>query len=270
MAGAPDPLESDQRAPGQPGPGQRRSEKTPIFRLLAYLLLPFMYLVGSYRLKGAENVPKTGAFVLAPNHYSNIDPIAIGVGLWKIGRMPRYLAKASLFRIPVAGALLRRAGQIPVERSGRARGDADPLALARRIAEAGHAVVIYPEGSLTRDPDSWPMRGKHGAVRTAMDAGIPLIPAASWGAHRILPRYTNRLSLFPRKRVDIVFGPPVDLSDLADLPRDQKTITAATERLMAAITGLLEGLRGETAPAERWDPAAHGQSEIGRFSDTGR
>jgi 1-acyl-sn-glycerol-3-phosphate acyltransferase len=223
-----------------------------------------MYLVGRYRLHHPERVPSTGAFVLAPNHYSNIDPIVIGVGLWKIGRMPRYLAKASLFRVPVLGWLLKRAGQVPVERAGRTRDGIDPLAEARRIAAEGLAVVIYPEGSLTRDPDSWPMRGKQGAVRTALEAGVPLIPAASWGAQQILPRYSNRISLFPRKNVDIIFGEPLDLTEFAG-KTDPRTVAQATEKLMNAITALLEQLRGEKAPAVRWDPAAHGQSEVGRF-----
>lgn len=242
-----------------------RSEKTLIFRFFAALLLPFMYLVGRYRLHGEQNVPATGSFVLAPNHYTNIDPIVIGVAMWTLGRMPRYLAKASLFRIPVFGWLLAKAGQVPVQREGGSRDGVDPLAQARSIATAGHALVIYPEGSLTRDPDSWPMRGKYGAVRTALDAGIPLIPAASWGAQRILPRYASRISLFPRKDVDIVFGEPLDLSEFVGRPRDPQTLAAATEKLMTAITALLEGLRGETAPSQRWNPAEHGQREIGRF-----
>ncbi len=239
------------------------SERTPIFRFLAVLLLPLMNLLGRYRLHGTHNVPATGSFVLSPNHYSNIDPVVIGVAMWMVGRMPRYMAKASLFRIPVVGALLRAAEQIPVERQGGGRG-ADPLEQAARIAAAGHAVVIYPEGSLTRDPGSWPMRGKYGAVRTALAAGIPLIPAASWGAQQILPRYSSRLSFFPRKNVDIIFGEPLDLSEFEG-KTDAQSLALATEKLMTAITALLEQLRDEKAPAERWDPAAHGQSETGKF-----
>ena len=242
-----------------------KSEKTAIFRVFGALLLPFMYFVGRYRLHSVQNVPATGAFVLAPNHYSNIDPVVIGVALWKIGRMPRYLAKASLFRIPVVGWMLHKAGQVPVERSGRPREGSDPLAEAKRVAESGHAVVIYPEGSLTRDPDYWPMRGKQGAVRTALVTGVPLIPAASWGAQLIMPRYAKGISLFPRKNVDIVFGEPVDLSEFAG-KTDPKTLARATEKLMTAITALLEGLRGEHAPLERWNPAAHGQSDTGKFT----
>ena len=246
---------------------KRPSEKTAVFRFFAGVLIPLMNLLATYRVRGLDNVPATGSFVVAPNHYSNVDPIVIGMGLWKSGRMPRYFAKASLFRIPIVGALLLKAEQIPVERSGNSRDGVGPLQQAQMIAAAGHAVVIYPEGSLTRDPEGWPMRGKYGAVRTALDAGIPLIPAASWGAHLIMPQSTNRLSLFPRKSVDMVFGEPVDLSEFAGRGRDSRVMAEATLKLMNAITALVEELRGETAPTERWNPTEHGQTEIGRFDD---
>jgi 1-acyl-sn-glycerol-3-phosphate acyltransferase len=241
-----------------------KSEKTPIFRVLAYLLLPFIHLVGRYRITGMENVPATGAFVVTPNHFSNFDPLVTGYAMWRSGRMPRYLAKASLFRVPVLGWLLKRAGQVPVERTGASR-NADPIAAARKIAAAGHALVIYPEGSLTRDPDLWPMRGKSGAVRTALSADIPLIPMAHWGTQAILPTYGKGISLFPPKKVDIVFGPPVDLSAFRGRPLDGATLMEATTVVMAAITALVEQLRNEKAPVERWDPAKHNQEETGRF-----
>jgi 1-acyl-sn-glycerol-3-phosphate acyltransferase len=239
-----------------------KSEKTAIFRTFAFLLIPFMELVGRYRLQGTENIPATGSIVVAPNHYSDIDPIVIGYAMYKLKRMPRFLAKASLFRVPVLGWMLTKAGQVPVERGGSG---ADPLAAARGIAKAGHAVVIYPEGTLTRDPELWPMRGKFGAVRTALDAGIPLIPAVSWGAEKILPRY-GRLSLFPRKNTDIVFGEPLDLSEFVGKSSDSKALAKATVLLMNTLAEMLGKLRAETPPPERWDPAEHGQSEIGRFT----
>jgi 1-acyl-sn-glycerol-3-phosphate acyltransferase len=253
-----------QPRPEKRRPEKKRSEKTPTFRLLAFLAIPFMELIGKYIITGKENIPAEGAFVLAPNHYSNIDPIVVGLSMYKIGRMPRYLAKASLFTVPVLGALMRGSGQVPVERSGRSRAS-DPLAGARHIAENGLAVVIYPEGSLTRDPELWPMRGKLGAVRTALESGIPLIPAAHWGSQLILPQYSSRISLFPRKKVYIRFGKPVDLSRFEGKPLDSATLTAATSLLMDAITVILEELRGEKAPAKRWDPAEHNQSETGRI-----
>ena len=240
----------------------RKSEKAAIYRAFAFLLIPFMQLVGRYRLHGTENLPAEGAVVVAPNHYSDIDPIVIGYAMYRLKRMPRFLAKSSLFTVPVLGWMLTKAEQVPVERAGGTA--VDPLAAARRIAKAGHAVVIYPEGTLTRDPQLWPMRGKLGAIRTALDAGIPLIPVVSWGAQKILPRY-GRISLFPRKDVDVVFGPPLDLSAYAGKSGDTKALAEATLLLMNTLATMVGELRGETPPVDRWDPAAHGQSEIGNF-----
>lgn len=241
-----------------------QSEKTAIFRVFAFLLIPFMELVGRYRTVGAEFLPTTGAVVVAPNHYSNIDPIVVGYAMYRLNRMPRFMAKASLFSVPVLGWMLTKAGQVPVQRESGS--GANPLAAARRIADAGQAVVIYPEGTLTRDPNLWPMRGKFGAVRTALDTGIPLIPMVSWGAQEVLPRY-GRLSLFPRKDVTIVFGPPLDLTEFIGKPGDGKTLAAATLLLMNTLAAMLAELRGEDAPVERWDPSAHGQAQVGRLVD---
>jgi 1-acyl-sn-glycerol-3-phosphate acyltransferase len=184
--------------------------------------------------------------------------------MWKLGRMPRYLTKASLFRVPVLGWFLRKSGQIPVERAGVVRGR-DPLSAGRLLAEKGLAVVIYPEGSLTRDPGMWPMRGKTGAVRMALEANIPLIPVAHWGAQQILPRYAKRISFFPRKTVRIKVGDPLDLSAFKDRGLDSSVLNEATRLLMDAIAALLADLRGEAAPQQRWDPTQHDQKETGRF-----
>jgi 1-acyl-sn-glycerol-3-phosphate acyltransferase len=241
-----------------------KSEKIPVFRFLAGVLIPIFELFVKFVVVDGEKVPKTGAFVLSPNHLTNIDPIIVGRVIWKLGRAPRFLAKASLFTVPFLGWLLRKSGQVPVERTGAVRGS-DPLAAGESIARQGLAVVVYPEGSLTRDPEMWPMRGKYGAVRMALEAGVPLIPAAHWGDQIILPPYRGGFHPFPRHTVTIKFGDPIDLSAFTGRPVDQKTLSEATALLMAAITALVGELRGETPRLERWDPAAHNQSEIGRF-----
>ncbi|MBB5632554.1 1-acyl-sn-glycerol-3-phosphate acyltransferase [Cryobacterium mesophilum] len=242
-----------------------RSEKIAIFRLLAALVLPPMNLLGRYRVIDGHYLPRTGPVVVAPNHFSEIDPFVIGVAIWKLGRAPRYLGKASLFKVPVLGWLLRKSEQIPVERAGT-RG-VDPLAMANQLVDRELVVVVYPEGTLTRDPDLWPMRGKTGAVRLALTADVPLIPVAHWGTQKIMPRYGKGVSLFPRKKVDIRFGPPVDLSAYRGRPLDSRMLAEATDLLMVAITALVAEMRGETPPAERWDPAQKGQAETGRFED---
>ena len=241
-----------------------KSEKTPIFRVLAAIALPFMYTIARYKIVDGQKLPREGAFVLAPNHFSEIDPVVIGVIMWKLDRMPRFLAKASVFKIPIVKNLLKASGQIPVERATTARGNA-PLKAATTLAENGLAVVIYPEGSLTRDPELWPMRGKTGAVRMALEAKVPLIPIAHWGTQHVMPRYARKISMFPRKTITVKLGDPVDLARFEGLPMTSSVLNEATEVLMDAITALLEDLRGEAAPAERWDPSKKNQNETGRF-----
>lgn len=242
---------------------RRKPEKLLRWRIIATLAIPLFEAVGRYRMRGLDHIPKRGAFVISPNHVSNFDPLTVAYLVWRGGRVPRFLAKASLFRVPLLGWLLRFTGQIPVERGG---GGPDALAAATRLIEEELAVIVYPEGTLTRDPDEWPMRGKAGAVRLALQHGIPLVPAAHWGVQRILPRYGGRFSPIPRKRVEMLVGPPLDLSPWQGRVNDPAALAEATTALMDAIAALVGELRGEVPPPERWDPAAHGQSEFGRIT----
>lgn len=240
---------------------RRRPEKILRWRIVAFLAIPLFELVGRYRMRGLTHIPKRGAFVISPNHVTNFDPLTTAYLVWRGGRVPRFLAKASLFRVPVLGGLLRFTGQIPVERDGSGP---DPLKAATRLLDEELAVIVYPEGTLTRDPDEWPMRGKSGAVRLALQHDIPLIPMAHWGVQRILPRYGGKLSL-RRHDVDMLVGPPLDLSPWKGRT-DAAAQAEATRVLMDEIARLLGELRGETPPGERWNPADHGQSEWGRIT----
>ena len=107
------------------------------------------------------------------------------------------------------------------------------------------------------------MTGKSGAARIALETGCPVIPVGQWGAQELLAPYATRPRLFPRKHVTMKAGDPVDLADLVAQPRTQAVVNEATDRIMAAVTGLVEEIRGETAPAERFDPRKAGVSEIG-------
>lgn len=232
--------------------------------MLAAIILPIGSLLARFRIADAAKMPRHGAYIIAPNHYSEIDPVMIGMVVWKLHRVPRFLAKESLFRVPVLGWFLRKSGQVPVARGGAARGSA-PLAAARKIVEDGRVVVIYPEGSLTRDPDMWPMRGKTGAARMALELGIPVIPIAHWGTQQVMARYAKKISVFPRKTIAVKVGDPVDLSAFQGRNLDAATLNEATGVIMDAITDLLADLRGEPAPEKRWDPSQHDQKETGRF-----
>ena len=239
-----------------------------VFWILAGISLPIWSLMVRYRFTPSSKLPKTGPFILAPNHYSGIDPIAMGAAVWHLGRLPRFMAKASLFKIPVFGWLLKISGQIPVEREGAVRGGdskKNPIGAAVQLIERESAIIVYPEGTLTRDPDLWPMRGKSGAIRLALESGVPLIPVAHWGTQELMPRYAKRIRPFPRKTIEVSVGEPLDLSRFEGRTLDQKTISEATNLLMDAITALLADLRGEEPPAERWNPSKHQQSETGRF-----
>lgn len=244
---------------------RNRSEtRTPsVFWLLAAVVVPIINASVKYRFHYPEKLPDTGAYVLAPNHYSEIDPIVVAVGAYKLGRLPRFLAKASLFTVPIVGAAMRSSGQIPVERAGSNGHQA--VKAAEELVANGRIVVVYPEGSLTRDPDLWPMRGKTGAVRIALERDIPLIPCAHWGTQAIMPRYSKKVTLFRRKPIDLAFGDPVDLDRFRGRPLEPAVLTEATAVVMAAITQLLADIRGENPPAARWDPTSKGQTETGRF-----
>jgi len=109
------------------------------------------------------------------------------------------------------------------------------------------------------------MRGKTGAARMALEHDLPVIPVAHWGTQQVMARYSKKISLIPRKTITIKFGDPVDLSAYRGRPLDSTVAAEATNAIMQAITVLLEDLRGEKAPPERWNPAAHDQSETGRF-----
>ena len=219
------------------------------------LLWPPMMLLTRRRWRGAENLP-TGGFVLAANHISHADPFFFAHFVHDSGYAPHFLAKASVLQLPVVGRLLRATGQIAVHRehANAAQAYRDAVIAVRQ----GRSVIVYPEGTLTRDPDLWPMVGRTGAARIALESGCPVIPCAQWGAHEMLPPYGRRPRLRPRACNQVLAGPPVALDDLQRQPVTTEVLYEATERIMAAITELLGQLRGQTPPPVRFDPRSEG------------
>ena len=237
-----------------------------VFWPLAAVIVPILSLIARVEIINGEKLPREGPYVLAPSHSTEFDPLIVALAVWRLGRAPRFMAKESLFKVPVLGWALRATGMVPVARSSSATAARQTIQASELLVEHGRGVIVYPEGTLTRDPDLWPMRGKSGAVRLALADGIPLIPMAQWGTQEIMGRYQKGLSLWPlRKPVDVIVGDPVDVSDLQGRGGDQAALNEATTRLMNAITVLLEELRDEKAPAERWNPSTHGQKETGRL-----
>ena len=232
------------------------SRASRAYRNVARVVRPVMRTVSRLDWRGAEHLPATGGYLVVVNHVTNLDPFSFAHFMYDNGVAPRFLAKDSLFRVAVLGPILRATGQIPVAR-GTAEAGRSLVPAADALA-AGEVVAVFPEGTLTRDPDLWPMVGKTGAARLALTTGAPVIPVAQWGAHRILGRYSRVFKPFPRKRVTVVAGPPIDLSDLMPAPGaapDTASLRAATTRIMGTITAMLEEIRGERAPAP-FDPRA--------------
>ncbi|WP_308249776.1 lysophospholipid acyltransferase family protein [Sphaerisporangium fuscum] len=201
--------------------------------------------------RGGRNVPRKGGMIIAANHLSWTDPLLFAHFAYNNGRWPVYLAKSGVFDIPVIGTIVRKCRQIPVHRGSTDA--ARSLKDAEKALREGACVIFYPEGTITRDPDMWPMAGKTGVARLALATGVPVIPVAHWGAQELLPYGEKKPRLFPRKTFKVLAGPPVDLSKYEGQPLRGQVLKNATSDIMAAITGQLAELRGEKAPDEPFD-----------------
>lgn len=220
------------------------------YRFIAGVVKPLLALMSRKDWQGTEHLDRNEGFIVAANHASNLDPITTAHVLYDNGAPPRIMAKVELFKVPVLGALLRSSGQIPVHRNTRSA--ADSLVDARKALASGECVLIFPEGTLTLDPDGWPMVARTGVARLALSSGAPVVPLAQWGATALLPPRSPFLRPFPRKTMQALVGPPVDLADLHGRT-DSEALTEATTRIMAAITAQLAQLRGQEPPAEPFD-----------------
>ncbi|MDN5934430.1 MAG: 1-acyl-sn-glycerol-3-phosphate acyltransferase [Pseudonocardia sp.] len=225
------------------------------FGFAIWMLWPFTMFGTKIGWRGGEHVPRTGGALLAINHVSFADPIFDVAFTVSHGRMPRFLAKSELWEVPVVRSVLGKGGHIPVYRSSARAGDAYREAIA--AVKRGEIVAFYPEATYTADPDGWPMKAKNGIGRIALVTGAPVIPVANWGTQDVLPPGTNRPRLFfPRPRVTIVAGPPVDLSRWLGGPRTRTALDGVTAAIMSDVTALVAGIRGEDPPALPYDPSA--------------
>jgi 1-acyl-sn-glycerol-3-phosphate acyltransferase len=253
------------RPPQTPPPGHGQPQASREWgysrgwrRFSVIVLRPLLMLVMKYRWQGREYLPRTGGIILAPNHLSYADWPSIAWFSYVYGhRYPVFMIKSAVFEVKVLGPIMYQLGQLPVYRG---RGDAGlVLGQAEAALRKGACVVVYPEGTASRDPDLWPMVGKTGAARLALTTGVPVIPIAHWGAQDVLPYGSKRPHLFPRQTIQTVAGPPVDLSAYAGQRLSASTLRSATAAIMADITSLLAKIRQQAPPAVPWDPAAGGR-----------
>lgn len=225
---------------------------SPTWRLVSVVVLrPLVQALIRNKRGGRENIPRTGGVLVAANHLSYLDWASDGTFLHACGRYPVFLIKASAFEVKGIGGFLRKAGQVPVRRGSRdaalALGEAE-----KRLAE-GAAVIIYPEGTATRDPDRWPMTARTGVARLALATGVPVIPLAHWGTQDVLAYGEKKPRLFPRKTVSVLAGRPVDLSQWAG-QHSAEALRAATDAIMTQVAELVGQLRGENPPPVPYDP----------------
>lgn len=218
----------------------------------AVMFYPLAWLTRS-EYRHAERIPRTGPAVLVMNHISHLDPAVDAVFVHRNKRVPRFLAKDSLTKVPVFGKIMVNAGSIPVARGTSTAGDS--LEAAHRALSEGKLVLIYPEGTITKDPEFWLKRSYPGVARLALKNDVPVIPVARWGTHEIFNGYTKKFRPFPRKRVVHSVGEPVDLSAYRGKAEEPGALREVTDLLMARVLDLLVDVRGEQPPAKQGDGA---------------
>lgn len=209
------------------------------------LIWPFLATFTRLGWRTTAALPPGGC-LLAINHLSDADPIVDTAFVMAHRRLPRYLAKAELWRMPIIGKVLAGGGHIPVQRGMRSAAEAYRHAID--AVQRGECVVFYPEGTYTRDSGGWPMRGMNGIAKVALRSGVPVIPVAQWGNQQLLPPDGRRPKLWPRPRIELLAGEPVDLSRFVDQPLTRKNLDEATAEIMGAITRLLGEIRNDQPP----------------------
>ena len=224
----------------------------PWYRLAVIIIRPLMWLLFKTDFRGREHVPSSGGAIVVVNHISYADPFAVALFVHTARRRPRFMAKHSVFKIPVGGRIVRGAKQIPVFRETADAGAA--LRAAVDAVNAGECVVIYPEGTVTKDPEMWPMASKTGVARLALATGAPVLPMGQWGAQEFLGR-GEKPKPFPRKTLRVRMGPPVDLSPWRGAEPTAEVLRAVTAKVMGEVAALVGEIRGEQPPAAPYVPA---------------
>lgn len=221
-------------------------------RLCETVMFPLTHLLGRPRFEGLEHLAIPGPVLAVANHISQLDPVYTAVYLRKSGRIPHIMAKTSLFRIPVIGKILSGTGMIPVERGG-GKGQIGLDAAIAALA-AGQMVLIYPDGTVTRDPDQWPMKPRPGVAALALAGDVPVVPVVHWGTQQVFVPYTKKgFHPLPRKDIRVVAGPPIDLSEYRGRPVDSRLVRDVSIVIQTAVRDLLGQVRGETPPVEFYD-----------------
>ena len=201
---------------------------------LGWLFFRFLYATYfRWRVFNAERVPATGPVILASNHASYLDPPLVGAGLQ---RGCNYLARESLFRYPGVGALLHSWQAVPVDRDG---GGARGLKAILDRLLAGGVIILFPEGTRTKDGKLQPARS--GIGLTVIKSNAPVVPVRVFGTFDAY----GRTARFPKpKRVMVKYGRPIDFLALREeaktcaKPRLKEIYQQVADEIMAQIARL--------------------------------
>ncbi len=210
-------------------------------RLCVLILYPLDSILFKIRWHHLDRMPEHGGVLVAVNHISQADTATTARLIWQTGRIPRFLIKSTVFGWPIVGRAMSGAGQLPVYRATEQA--ADSLRDATKALQRGECVVIYPEGTITADPDYLPMLAKTGVARLVLaNPGTPVIPIGQWGAHRTLGR-GGRFRPFPRKLHQASLGEPLELSRYHEQQPSAEILRELTDEIMAAVTEQVLTLR---------------------------
>jgi len=213
---------------------------------MALLYAPFSLLI-RIRYRHLDRLPQSGPVIIVTNHVSHVDPFLVAKMVIDGARRPRFLAKDTIFDVPVVGWFMTKMGHIPVK-----RGTSDArqsFAAAVESLRRGGMIVLHPEGTVTRDPEGWPMTGKTGAARLWMLApDTPVVPVAQWGVQEQINLYTKTVKLVPRPRHVLSVGAPIDLSAFRGRQPDAHTLREITDVIVRRLRSDVAELRGLPAP----------------------
>jgi 1-acyl-sn-glycerol-3-phosphate acyltransferase len=218
----------------------------PWFRFAEWTLRPPLALWFNWRFEGLEHIPPEGPILVACNHISYLDPLAHAYMLVKAGRRSRFLAKSELYGNAFLRRVLRGTRQIKVERG---TGSMAPVEEAKRALREGEAVLVYPEGTITRRPDYAPMEGRTGVARLTLASEVPVLPMAVWGSQHVWQREGVGSLKFGRP-IWVKAGAPLDFSQYEGKKDDPPTLRKITETVMDELTRLVTDLRARYP--KRW------------------
>jgi 1-acyl-sn-glycerol-3-phosphate acyltransferase len=218
--------------------------------VVVFLKTFWRYLGLRFDFKGVENIPRDGGAILAMKHVAYLDFALIGTAALPVNRYVRFMAKKEIFENKIAGPLMRGMHHISVDRSS---GSASFVA-ALRALKSGEIVGIFPEGTISV---SFELKEfKSGAVRLAMGAGVPVIPAVIWGSQRIWTKKVKRDLKRNKFPISVTFGEPLYFTKADDVEEGEAQLRAAMQALLLDV----QSHYPDSHEGARWAPIRLGGS----------